>query len=288
MRGLWGTYARLNQMVDAAIDGSFEEEEFNETELSKLEAKWKRFLVDAQLSREQLRQERASLQGLVSDISHQLKTPLANLLLYAQLLEEQELDAGSRALAEEMKRQSEKLEFLIHSLVKASRLETGTFQIFPREQELFPMLRETALQAGANAARRRIQISLPQPEPCVHAVFDPKWTAEAFGNLLDNAIKYSHPGGRVSVSVTEYEMFVRIGVHDQGIGIAEDEIALVFQRFYRSRQAGAEEGVGLGLYLARQIAEEQGGYLTAESKLGEGSSFYLFLPREAKCILTKL
>ena len=95
MRGLRGTYAKLNQMVDAAIDGSFEEEEFNETELSKLEAKWKRFLVDAQLSREQLRQERASLQGLVSDISHQLKTPLANLLLYAQLLEEQELDAGS-------------------------------------------------------------------------------------------------------------------------------------------------------------------------------------------------
>ena len=102
MRGLRGTYARLNQMVDAAIDGSFEEEEFNETELSKLEAKWKRFLVDAQLSREQLRQERASLQGMVSDISHQLKTPLANLLLYAQLLEEQELDEGSRALAEEM------------------------------------------------------------------------------------------------------------------------------------------------------------------------------------------
>ena len=102
MRGLRGTYAKLNQMVDAAIDGSFEEEEFNETELSKLEAKWKRFLVDAQLSREQLRQERASLQGLVSDISHQLKTPLANLLLYAQLLEEQELDEGSRALAEEM------------------------------------------------------------------------------------------------------------------------------------------------------------------------------------------
>ena len=100
MRGLRGTYTRLNQMVDAAIDGSFEEEEFNETELSKLEAKWKRFLVDAQLSREQLRQERASLQGLVSDISHQLKTPLANLLLYAQLLEEQELDEGSSALAE--------------------------------------------------------------------------------------------------------------------------------------------------------------------------------------------
>ncbi|MCI9646422.1 MAG: HAMP domain-containing histidine kinase [Lachnospiraceae bacterium] len=288
MRGLRGTYARLNQMVDAAIDGSFEEEEFNETELSKLEAKWKRFLVDAQLSREQLRQERASLQGLVSDISHQLKTPLANLLLYAQLLEEQELDGGSRALAEEMERQCGKLEFLIQSLVKASRLETGTLQMFPREQEVFPMLRETALQAGAKAAKRGIRISLPQPEPCVRAVFDPKWTAEAFGNLLDNAVKYSQVGGGVSVSVMEYEMFVRIGVHDQGIGIAEDEVALVFQRFYRSRQAGGEEGVGLGLYLARQIAEEQGGYLSAESRLGEGSSFYLFLPREETYILTKL
>ena len=160
--------------------------------------------------------------------------------------------------------------------------------MFPREQEVFPMLRETALQAGAKAAKRGIRISLPQPEPCVRAVFDPKWTAEAFGNLLDNAVKYSQVGGGVSVSVMEYEMFVRIGVHDQGMGIAEDEVALVFQRFYRSRQAGGEEGVGLGLYLARQIAEEQGGYLSAESRLGEGSSFYLFLPREETYILTKL
>lgn len=136
MRGIRSTYAKLNQMVDAAIDGSFTESEFNETELSKLEAKWKRFLVSAQLSQEQLQEERAGIQALVSDISHQLKTPLANILLYAQLLEEQGLEEGSRALAGEIKRQSEKLEFLIQSLVKASRLETGTFQMFPKEQEV--------------------------------------------------------------------------------------------------------------------------------------------------------
>ncbi|MCI9532281.1 MAG: HAMP domain-containing histidine kinase [Lachnospiraceae bacterium] len=283
MRGIRSTYAKLNQMVDAAIDGSFTESEFNETELSKLEAKWKRFLVSAQLSQEQLQEERAGIQALVSDISHQLKTPLANILLYAQLLEEQGLEEGSRALAGEIKRQSEKLEFLIQSLVKASRLETGTFQMFPKEQEVSPMLQEVVSGARIKAAGREVQIGLPEPEAGLHAVFDRKWTAEALLNLLDNAVKYSHPGSRVTVSVTGYEMFVRIGIHDQGIGIPEGEIALVYQRFYRGSQARGEEGVGLGLYLARQIAEGQGGYLFAETRLGEGSSFYLFLPKETRC-----
>ncbi len=280
MRGIRKTYARLNQMVDAAIDGSFEEMEFNETELSKLEAKWKRFLVSAQLSQEQLMEERASIQSLVSDISHQLKTPLSNILLYAQLLEEQELDEGSRALAEEIRRQSGKLQFLMQSLVKASRLEAGTFQFFPEKQEVFPLLQEAVWEMEAKAEERGIVISHPLPKLSASAVFDRKWTAEALGNLLDHAIKYSYPGGAVSVSVTEYEMFLRIGVHDRGIGIAEGEAALVFQRFYRGQKARGEEGVGLGLYLARQIAEGQGGYLSAEARPGGGSSFYLCLPKE--------
>lgn len=279
MRRIRSIYARLNQMLDAAIDGSFEESDYNETELSKLETKWKRFLVSSKLSQEQLKKEQASIQALVSDISHQTKTPLSNILLYSQLLEEQELDQSGREIAEEIRRQSQKLEFLIQSLVKASRLETGTFQMFPKGQDVLPMLREAVAESEKKAAEREIQITFSEPEAPAYALFDRKWTSEAMCNLLDNSIKYSPPGSKVWISITEYEMFVRLGVHDQGVGIPEEEISQVFQRFYRGSQVREEEGVGLGLYLARQIVEGQGGCLMADSKPGAGTAFFVYLPK---------
>ena len=110
------------------------------------------------------------------------------------------------------------------------------------------------------------------------AVFDPKWTEEAVCNLLDNAVKYTPAGGAVSLSVTAYELFCRLDVTDTGPGIKEAEQSLIFQRFYRSPAAGSTEGVGIGLYLCRQIAERQGGYIKVSSRVGAGSTFSLFLP----------
>lgn len=112
------------------------------------------------------------------------------------------------------------------------------------------------------------------------ARFDPKWTEEAVCNLLDNGVKYTPPGGAVTVSVTAYELFCRIDVTDTGMGLAEEEQAKVFQRFYRAPAARDGEGVGIGLYLVRQIAAGQGGYVKVSSQRGRGSTFSLFLPRE--------
>ena len=135
-RGIRYTYARLNQMIDEAMTGTFEEQSYDETELSKLEVKWKRFLTSSKLSNQKLEEERANIKEIVSDISHQTKTPLSNILLYSQLLEEQNIDENSKKLVSEIIKQSEKLEFLIQSLVKTSRLETGTFQLNPKLQEI--------------------------------------------------------------------------------------------------------------------------------------------------------
>ena len=110
-------------------------------------------------------------------------------------------------------------------------------------------------------------------------MFDRKWTAEALGNLVDNAVKYTPPGGRIRVSAKAYEMFVCIEVADDGMGIKEEETAKIFQRFYRSRQAAEEKGVGIGLYLTREIIREQGGYVKVASSPGAGSVFSVFLPR---------
>ena len=115
------------------------------------------------------------------------------------------------------------------------------------------------------------------------ADFDGKWTAEALGNLVDNAIKYTESGS-ICVGVQLYELFARVDVTDTGIGIAEAEQPKIFSRFYRSQAVCEEEGVGIGLYLARKIISDQGGYIKLRSEVGIGSTFSVFLPRSAQIL----
>ena len=138
------------------------------------------------------------------------------------------------------------------------------------------MLEDAAAQFALRAAEKDITLTLVPAG--ARAVFDPKWTAEAVCNLIDNAVKYT-PAGSVTVSVRAYELFVRVDVEDTGPGIPEEELAKLFQRFYRGGAASGAEGVGVGLYLVRQIAQGQGGYVKAFSRPGRGAKFSLFLPR---------
>ena len=112
----------------------------------------------------------------------------------------------------------------------------------------------------------------------ISGTFDPKWTAEALANIVDNAVKYTEQG-LITISAVSYEMFVRIDISDSGIGISENEQAQIFARFYRSKNVQEQEGVGIGLYLARQIISGESGYIKVASVLGEGSTFSVFLPK---------
>ena len=267
---------RLDRMLDDGINGTFEESDYDETSLSKLESKWLRYLTSSKQSAQKLEQERKKIQELVSDVSHQTKTPLANILLYTQLLQEQPLDTQSLRLVGEIRQQSEKLEFLIQSLVKTSRLETGTFQLTPTKNEVSGMIVSAIGQIKSKAESKQIRI-IYTPVSCT-AKFDSKWTCEAVFNILDNAVKYSPEASEITVSVKEFEMFACICVEDNGIGISEDELPRIFGRFYRGRNVAEQSGVGIGLYLSRQIIEEQGGYITAESS-GSGAVFKIYLQR---------
>jgi len=126
------------------------------------------------------------------------------------------------------------------------------------------------------AKRKQIEIQVMSELSC-EACYDLKWTKEALENLLDNAVKYSPVGSAITISVTAYELYTAICVKDQGIGISEEDIPKIFGRFYRSEQVQQEEGVGIGLYLAREIVSKQDGYLKVKSKPGEGSEFQMFL-----------
>ena len=270
--------ARLDEMLAAAMDGSFTEQRFDESRLSALESRLAQYLAASSVSAQNLQAQKNQISALVSDISHQTRTPVANLQLYAQLLAEQPLGPEGRACAEAIETQAQKLQSLIEALVKTSRLESGVLALHPAPGELAPMVERAAAQYAPKAAARGL--SLTMGPIAGSAVFDPKWTEEALCNLLDNAVKYTPAGGAVTVSVQAYELFAAVRVRDTGPGIPEEEQAKIFGRFYRAPAAYQAEGVGIGLYLARQIAAGQGGYLKVESVPGAGSTFSLYLPRE--------
>lgn len=268
---------RLDEMLEKAITGGFTEEDYDESLLSAVETKLARYLASSTVSARNLQAEKDKIKTLIADISHQTKTPLANVLLYAQLLSEQPLSEGSRDCVRALEGQAVKLQSLIEALVKTSRLESGVLALHPQRADLAPMLEDALSQFVPKAAEKHIALTLASSAG--QGVFDPKWTAEAVCNLLDNALKYTPAGGRVTIQTYCYELFCRIDVTDTGPGISEEEQARVFQRFYRCPANHKTQGVGIGLYLVRQIAEGQGGYAKVSSQLGEGSTFSLYLPR---------
>ncbi|WP_293008957.1 MULTISPECIES: sensor histidine kinase [unclassified Oscillibacter] len=270
---------RLSQMLDSTMDGSFAEHTFDESLLSAVESRFNQYLAASSVSARNLAAEKEKVKELLADISHQTKTPIANILLYAQLLEEQNLPEESVVCVAALRGQAEKLCFLIAALLKLSRLETGVITLHPVLNDIAPMVEEAANQLAPKAAQKEIQITVNSTD--VRAVFDRKWTTEALCNLLDNAVKYTPSGGSIRISAEEYELFCRVDVADTGIGISEAEQAKVFSRFYRSQTVSEQDGAGIGLYLTRQILVGQEGYIKVTSAPGRGSVFSMFLPRQA-------
>lgn len=272
------TMKRLDEMLEAAINGTFEESSYDETELSRLESRWKQYLTISEKSLGQAKRERENMKKLVSDISHQTKTSLANILLYAELMEDQAEPEGGKELARQILAQAKKLEFLMQALVKMSRLETDVLEVVPRRQSIRLLAKRAVEEIMPKASDKQITIVCRLPEHA-EAVYDLKWTSEALGNILDNAVKYSPAGSQIDVEGKEFELYACITVKDRGIGIRESEKAQIFGRFYRSAQVQQEDGIGIGLYLAREILQKENGYIKVHSREGEGSSFGLYLPK---------
>ena len=258
------------------MNGEFPAETFDEWRLSKLESELAAFLSSSSISAKNIENERDKIKSLISDISHQTKTPISNLILYSELLENGELSGVDRSNAEAIHAQAEKLRFLIDSLVKLSRLENGILALEPQEVPLMPLLEDIVRQFEEKAEKKELKLELNKTD--AKAVIDGKWTHEALANIVDNAIKYTD-NGSIKISVIPYEMFVRVDISDTGIGISEEEHAKIFKRFYRGTDVKQKEGVGIGLHLAREIISGEGGYIKLSSTPGEGSTFSVFLPR---------
>ena len=270
------TMDTLEKMIDSAADGEYSETKFDESRLSALETKFSNYLALSNTSSKNIMKEKEKIKTLISDISHQTKTPISNLILYSELIEEEDLSEDMRSNVEAIKQQAEKLEFLIKSLVKLSRLENGILNLSPRKEEIQPMLQDIYERYISKASEKNLELNIEKTTS--KATFDRKWTTEALGNIVDNAIKYTNTG-EITINVKEYEIFTRIDISDTGIGIAETEQAEVFSRFYRSQSVHNDEGVGIGLYLTREIISSEGGYIKLTSELGVGSTFSVYIPR---------
>ncbi|MCI9269781.1 MAG: HAMP domain-containing histidine kinase [Dorea sp.] len=224
-------------------------------------------------------QEKEKLQKTVSEIAHQIKTPLSNIRMYQDMLAESDIPEEE---AEEFRgiigQQLEKLEFLIDSLIKASRLESDLIRLNIENHRIFRTLEISVNGVIKKADRKKIDVSI-HCDPAVRAFHDVKWTAEAIGNVLDNAVKYTPERGHVRISVVSGELYVEIRVEDTGTGIEPDHYNDIFQRFYRGASVLGAKGLGLGLYIAKNIVMREGGYMMVHSVLGEGSAFSVFLPK---------
>ena len=228
-RKLRSTLEHASKMIDDAISGNFEESVFDESMLSSVENKLSQYLSSCTVSSKNLAEEKDKIKELIADISHQTKTPISNLLLYTQLLSEHTLSNESEQCVIALNEQAEKLSFLIDSLVKASRLETGIIALTPKSSSVQTLVFDVAAQLAPKAEIKGICINIDDTRET--AVFDPKWTKEALYNIADNAVKYTPYGGCIEISVSAYELFCRIDIKDTGIGIPEDEQAKIFTRF---------------------------------------------------------
>ena len=265
---------RLQQMLDCAIDGELERTEISEEKYSALENSMKQHLDSSFLARKNQQEEKEVIQKLISDIAHQTLTPISNLKIYGEILSETNHENQEEIAT--ILEQTEKLDFLIQSLVKLSRMESGIIAVHSEDTTIKQMLESIQQQFNVKVREKNITLSLCDTD--LHVRCDPKWTVEALGNIVDNAIKYTEHG-EICVSAISYEMFVRIDIADTGCGIREEELPKIFRRFYRSELVKDEEGVGIGLYLTREILQEQGGYIKVSSVYGQGSKFSIYLPK---------
>lgn len=252
-----------------------------ETLLSKVESQLQQLMELMQQRTLESQEEKEAIQMLIADISHQIKTPLSNVFMYNETLLTRELEPTQvKFCLEQMKAQLAKLEFLIQSLIKMSRFENGVIQLHPTKnnihQTIANMLSGIYLKAEAKQINLRVEC-----EAQLEAYFDAKWTSEALFNLVENAVKYTPEHGKITIRVEPWELFTKIEIQDTGIGIEANELHQIFKRFYRSLTVNHLEGMGVGLYLSREIMVQQGGYIKVTSKPGGGSTFSVYIRNQS-------
>lgn len=267
------TIESLMNMQDHVVFSTLED-----TMLSKLQTQIIKLSHTLQAQNQRHLKDSESVKSLISDISHQLKTPLTNLNMYYNMLLNPKLpDDKQTEFTQIVQFELVRMNWLMESLIKLSRLESGIIKLNMENLSIDKTVLTAIKQILPKANDKLIELRF-HSDQAIELMHDVRWTGEAIANLLDNAVKYTQAHGTIDITIQKYEMFARIDVKDNGAGITEQEINFIFQRFYRGENAKQADGVGIGLYLVRKIVTQQGGYMKVSSVIGRGSSFSIFMP----------
>lgn len=271
----------FSKNIGKVMDGDYSVDIISDTEgiLSRISIQFEQMARSLKISFESLEKEKENIKSLITDISHQLKTPLSSIKMFNSLLLEENIAESERIEFLDRSREDiNKLEWLTGSLVKLSRLEAGMINLKKEKGDIKEIICEAINDVYLKASKKDIDISL-EDEESIFILQDFKWTKEAIINIIENAIKYTEAGGYIKISINKMEAYTRVDIEDNGIGIDEEEVNNIFKRFYRGNSKIVQgcEGSGVGLYLTRKILEEQGGCITVKSEKGEGTTFSLFL-----------
>jgi len=252
-------------------------DDIDDTYISQIYHQLNRLYDVLQMQQSSIEKEKSKVQSFVSDISHQLKTPLTNLHLLQEALKQPGiLREEYRDCLEKQGKQLDKIDFLIRALLKTSQLENGLIQIQPRETSIGQTILSALEGILVPAEKKDIEVYYDNTTDYI-VLHDPKWTSEALFNVMENAIKYTPQNGKLTILLNRTEKYIKISIRDTGIGIPPADLSNIFIRFWRGN-TNISEGNGIGLYLCKQIITLQHGYILVNSTVNSGSEFEIFIP----------
>ncbi|RGC79188.1 sensor histidine kinase [Faecalimonas umbilicata] len=272
------TYRLIDRLLDRVLSRKMiVDSDLEEGEYSALVCKIKQIQEVLGNHASSAEQEKEQVKSLVSNMSHQLKTPLANISLYAEILSKEEITPERKEMfSEKMQRQVDKLRWIVESLSKMVKLEQNIDGFEGKAIGIKQTILDAVDTIYEKLGKKEISFTLEPFEDRL-LYHNRKWTAEVFVNLLENAVKYTDRGGTISICVKSYDLYTEIQIVDNGRGIRKEEMTDIFKRFYRSPEVENMEGSGIGLYLSNLILEKEKGYMTVDSEYGKGSCFSVFL-----------
>lgn len=270
----------MNQVSDIMVQlvekKGIPEEQYRQGEIGNLYTNLYKLVGTLKESRMKEQEEKLFLRDIMSDISHQLKTPLASLTVFLDLLYDNRVEdeTKKRQLLEESKNQVSRMEWMVLSLLKLARIEAGAISFDMRETKLSHIIHQAGESVNYLTEKRGQQVEIICGEEQM-LLCDGEWLTEAIINLLKNASDYSPEGTSVTITVEETAVYTRIYIKDQGMGIPEDALPHIFKRFYRVNNEVNPNSVGIGLSLTKSIVEGMGGKITVRSKLKQYTEFIL-------------
>ena len=273
-------YEQLLDTMDKILAGEEIEDRFDESMDGAIIHRLKQTMDRVTIRQERAENERDKVKQLISDISHQVRTPLSNIVLYSQLLENSmdgEENAENLKVAEKISQNAEALSFQLQELLKAAYSEQEMIVVNPTKNKVWDIISGACQRAEDFALKKEILVQAEPDDTVVYA--DAKWTEEAIFNVIHNAIKYSAEKGAIHIHTDKLESFVCVRISDSGVGIPQEEAGAVCNRFYRGSNVSQDKGLGIGMYLTREVLQIQHGYIRIDSEEGKGTKVSLFLPR---------